>query len=1120
MKRFLSILLVAVMLLGMLPATSLTAFAADTQIEFALGTDGTASHADGSGATTYTEAVGEYTLSITGGTNMYTGARDAKGNGCIKLGTSSKAGSFSFTVPDDVTSVVIYVAAYKANTASITINNGTATALTSKSNDGAYDAITVDTTSTKTVNLAVSSGYRAMVNTITYVIAGGPNEPACTHEGTTERQNVVIGDCTTDSYSGDLVCTVCGKTVENGETTTAPGHNYVDGVCDICGAEEPEGYTLVTDASTLKVGDQIVIVAQDYNYAISTDQKSNNRGQAAVEKNENVVTFGDDVQVLTLEAGKTAGTFAFNTGSGYLYAASSSNNYLKTQAAIDDNASWKIEVADGSTSITAPNSSNRNVLQYNQSNSLFACYASASQKAVVVYVLPGSEDVEPCTHANTEPIPAVDATCASTGLTEGVRCADCGTTITEQTQTPVRAHNMVDGICAYTDCGLYEHQAELMTGLPGNGDKVIIYSSGYAMGTADNGYSKLTAIATAPVDGKLPYYTSVAQVTAGKSDNYYTFTNAEGQYLTSGATGGSLTFAAEESDLALWTIEAAETNAWYITNKAATYNSTDYNQVIEYYGGAFTTYGKGSGEAYQMQLYLVEKGACTCTNTQEQTDGYDATCTEPGMTNSVKCLDCGATVTAQQEIPALGHNYVDETCTRCGAVQIIGNYVLVSNLDEITDGQYVIVAEVDGVYYALNTATSSKIEPVVVTISNNTVTSADAPVWTVASVNGNITLQTGDSYLGYSSSTNFAAVDAYEWIVAAAGNSTFNFTASTTADASTVRGIFYRTGTTNKYGAYATSNDKDEPTEYYWDLQVYKYVQPVVAADGTGYNTIEKAIAAGKNNLKLYADVNSDITFNGDLYLDLNGFNVKSLTVTNGTLYASDSKATTAAASGAQISAVTGTVAIDNTVGGKRYIAVKTGNAYSFHVLEMKLSAVTLRTSQAGIYYKATVSCDPVLAAAATQHGIALSTRNMPGANFATEKEENGDVNGWTVNTTALVSGEEFTSGSVFGIFKQGLTNNAARGEVKIYANAYIMVGDTVIMADRDAGQTVDTEGFDGIAWSLKDVLVKLEETYTSDSLTDDQRTQIAGFYRDWASAMSGWGLTQIANAAANLPAE
>ena len=120
-------------------------------------------HGDGDKSTTYTETAGNYTLKITNGTNLYTGANDAKGNGCLKLGTSKVAGSFSFTVDGTVKKVKVYVAAYKKNSASV---NGTK--LTKLSNNGEYDVIEIDTSTNKTVTIEVTSGYRAMVNTIEF----------------------------------------------------------------------------------------------------------------------------------------------------------------------------------------------------------------------------------------------------------------------------------------------------------------------------------------------------------------------------------------------------------------------------------------------------------------------------------------------------------------------------------------------------------------------------------------------------------------------------------------------------------------------------------------------------------------------------------------------------------------------------------------------------------------------------------------------------------------------------------------------------------------------------------------------------------------------------------------
>ena len=88
-------------------------------------------------------------------------------------------------------------------------------------------------------------------------------------------------------------------------------------------------YYKVGSAANLSVDDKIIIVAAEDAYALGTEQKPNNRGQGSVTKHDdgNTVTFdGADVQIITLEEGTTEGTFAFNVGESYLYAASSSNN--------------------------------------------------------------------------------------------------------------------------------------------------------------------------------------------------------------------------------------------------------------------------------------------------------------------------------------------------------------------------------------------------------------------------------------------------------------------------------------------------------------------------------------------------------------------------------------------------------------------------------------------------------------------------------------------------------------------------------------------------------------------------------------------------------------------------
>ena len=144
---------------------------------------------------------------------------------------------------------------------------------------------------------------------------------------------------------------------------------------------------IVKDASTLVVGDQIVIVAVNQDFALSTTQNNNNRGQASVVKNGEAITFGDDVQIITLENGTKDGTWAFYTGSGYLYAASSSSNHLKTQANNNDNGSWSVAI-DGESGIATikAQGNTHNWMRYNKDSKLFSCYGlDSNQQDVAIY---------------------------------------------------------------------------------------------------------------------------------------------------------------------------------------------------------------------------------------------------------------------------------------------------------------------------------------------------------------------------------------------------------------------------------------------------------------------------------------------------------------------------------------------------------------------------------------------------------------------------------------------------------------------------------------------------------------------------------------------------------------
>ncbi|MGM9575025.1 MAG: S-layer homology domain-containing protein, partial [Oscillospiraceae bacterium] len=72
------------------------------------------------------------------------------------------------------------------------------------------------------------------------VIEKGEVIAALGHTPADERVDAKAATCTEAGYTGDEVCTVCGEVIEKGEAIAALGHDYKDGVCTVCGAEDPD----------------------------------------------------------------------------------------------------------------------------------------------------------------------------------------------------------------------------------------------------------------------------------------------------------------------------------------------------------------------------------------------------------------------------------------------------------------------------------------------------------------------------------------------------------------------------------------------------------------------------------------------------------------------------------------------------------------------------------------------------------------------------------------------------------------------------------------------------------------------------------------------------------------
>ncbi|MCI7741125.1 MAG: CehA/McbA family metallohydrolase [Clostridiales bacterium] len=403
-----------------------------------------------------------------------------------------------------------------------------------------------------------------------------------------------------------------------------------------------EGATaaLVTDLSSLAAGDKVVIVAKDYDFALGTTQNKNNREAVAVTKAGSNITVTETVQVLTLGAGTKEGTVAFNTGSGYLYAASSDKNYLRTESELSDNSSWTVEIsADGTATLKAQGTNTRNWMRFNSSNNpkLFSCYGSGQADICIYKVGAGTAEPDPTPTPVVETVATPTASPAAGEVDKGTQVSfSCETegaaivykttgdyeaytgpiAVNEDTTFTVKAtkegmNDSAEATFAYTvkaeetekpwkdveaKYSIYE-----LVDAPQDGDTVLIFNpnSGNAVTAIDpkgnarnlsgdaetptNGY---IAIDAADVAGKAAEWT----VSAG-SDGTYSFAQGE-KKLSANGSEKTFNLCTDAAGSAKWTLSdsVAANKTHYIASSDLT--GTYGNVYVEWFSGvsAFTVY--------------------------------------------------------------------------------------------------------------------------------------------------------------------------------------------------------------------------------------------------------------------------------------------------------------------------------------------------------------------------------------------------------------------------------------------------------------------------------------------------------------------------------------------------
>lgn len=272
---------------------------------------------------------------------------------------------------------------------------------------------------------AICKGYYNLSSTVEndlVAYTGGSVEIALNKLGTLAPAGNIT--CTSDADFAELKYTVNADKA----TVTLPANDgaprqvvvtFTDGYAEtsatiVQGADPAKGNTweLVTDASTLEAGDQVIIAAKDYDVAMSTTISSECRSTVAVTKLGNhFLTPTADVQTLVLANGSAEGTFAFYDGVNKGFLVSTSTSYkLNNQTYIDANTSFTVSIADGVATIgnKAGNYSS-NKIYYREGSSYNYFYSGTTAKQTVsLYRLVGVKGTIPVIPADVT-VPASTA---------------------------------------------------------------------------------------------------------------------------------------------------------------------------------------------------------------------------------------------------------------------------------------------------------------------------------------------------------------------------------------------------------------------------------------------------------------------------------------------------------------------------------------------------------------------------------------------------------------------------------------------------------------------------------------------------------------------------------------
>jgi hypothetical protein len=457
---------------------------------------------------------------------------------------------------------------------------------------------------------------------------------------TAETVPAVAATCTEKGLTEGEKCSVCGEILKEQEEVAALGHKWDNGEVTKEATDTEEGVLTYTCQNGCGETYTELIQAKGHKYEV-TDQKD----ATCTEKGYIVYTCTtcDDTYTTELPV------IAHDYKAGEVVAPTCVEKGYTVYTCTMCGDSYKDDYTD-EVAHTAGKAVKKNEVAA-------TCTAAGSYDSVVYCDVCGEElsreTVEiPMLDHTAEKIPAVAATCTEKGLTEGEKCSVCSTILKAQDEVPALGHDWdkgtvtkeatdtEEGAITYTcknGCGetytevikAKGHQYEITDQKDATcTEKGYIV---YTCTTCDDTYT--TEIPTIPHD----YQTKVVAPTCTE----------EGYTIHTCTMCGDSYQDAYTDKIAHTAGEAVKENEIAATcTKAGSYDSVLYCTVCG------TEISRTA-----MDIPMID-------HTVEKIPAVEATCTEKGLTEGEKCSVCGTILKAQDEVPALGHNWDKGTVTK------------------------------------------------------------------------------------------------------------------------------------------------------------------------------------------------------------------------------------------------------------------------------------------------------------------------------------------------------------------------------------------------------------------------------------------------------------------------